>query len=136
VLLPLFVLVEVNYPQLTPQARLAGFALLGFLLIFLRQPDPSRSALGRVTDWIFAVLSVGACSYVLVQSEPLLQRWWLTGESLGERAGAEQGLDIWVILVQGQGLFKLFDGHLIFARFIIAKPQVHIKGSLWTCHGG
>ena len=47
--LPVFVLVEVNYPLLTPQSRLALFAALGLALCFLgdrggeaekRAPDP------------------------------------------------------------------------------------------------
>ncbi len=98
-MLPVFVLVEVNYPQLTPQARLAGFALLGFLLIYLQEPASTSRRWSRSADWVWALLAVGACSYVLVQSEPLLQRWWLDGVSLGDRAGAEQGLDIVVGIV-------------------------------------
>jgi len=88
------VLLEVNYPQLTPQARLAGFALLGFLLIYLGNSGAEPKSWRLVSDWVLALLSIGACSYVLVQSEPMLRRWWLTGESLGGRAGAEQPLDI------------------------------------------
>ena len=38
ILLSVFVLVEVNYPQLTPQAQLALFALLGLSLVFLKYP--------------------------------------------------------------------------------------------------
>lgn len=95
-LLPVFVLFEVNYPLLAPQARLAGFALLGLLLIYLRQPSASRRRLSGALDGSLAALSVVACGYVLIQSEPRLEFWWLTGESLGERAGAEQPLDILV----------------------------------------
>ncbi len=97
--LPAFVLLEVNYPLMTPQARLAGFALLGFLLIFLRQPDPTRATVWRLLDGTLAAASTFACLFVLVQSEPLFERWWLGGVSLGERAGVEQGLDIVVGVV-------------------------------------
>ena len=92
-LLPLYVLLEVNYPQLTPQAQLAGFALLGFLLIFLRPVSADSTRWREGLDGLLALLSVAACGFVFVQSQPWFDRWWLDGQSLGERAGAEQPLD-------------------------------------------
>jgi TRAP transporter 4TM/12TM fusion protein len=92
-LLPLYVLLEVNYPQLTPQAQLAGFALLGFLLIFLRPVSADSGRWRQGLDGLLALLSVVACGFVFVQSQPWFDRWWLDGQSLGERAGAEQSLD-------------------------------------------
>ena len=98
-LLPVYVLLEVNYPRLTPQAQLSGFALLGLLLIFLREVQPDAPRLGRVLDGVLALLAVAACGFVLVQSQPWFSRWWLAGQSLGERAGAEQPLDTLVGIV-------------------------------------
>lgn len=110
-LLPLFVLLEVNYPQLTPQAQLAVFALLGLVVIFLRQrndregeTDSRRT--GRwpaIVDWVLALMAALTCGYVAIQNQPWFARWWLQGQSLGERAGLEQPLDI-VVGVVGLGL--------------------------------
>lgn len=97
--LPLFVLLEVNYPLLTPQAQLAGFALLGLSFVFLNQPEGGVSRFRGAIDWLFALLVIAACGFVLIQSEPLFSRWWLSGQSLGERAGVEQPLDIFVGMI-------------------------------------
>ena len=92
-MLPLYVLLEVNYPRLTPQAQLAGFALLGLLLIYLDGKDLPLSRIRSLSDWVLAALSIVACGFVVIQTEPWFSRWWLDGQSLGDRAGAEQGLD-------------------------------------------
>ncbi|HXV63888.1 MAG TPA: TRAP transporter fused permease subunit [Vicinamibacteria bacterium] len=91
--LSLFVLVEVNYPRLTPQSQLAIFALFGLVLCFLLFPlakDKPTYALG---DRILALASALVCIYVVVQTEPVFSRFWSGGASLGDRAGAETNLD-------------------------------------------
>lgn len=99
---------EVNYPHLTPQAQLALFALLGLIIIFLgrRREEVELSAqerdVGRwqsILDAALAVSAMLACGYVVIQSQPAFDHWWLQGQSLGERAGLEQPLDIFIGIV-------------------------------------
>jgi len=92
----LFTLVEVNYPLLAPQSRLALFALAGLALCFLNVP--LRPALkddprGRAADLALALLAVACCGYVVVQTDPIFEAWWIDGQSLGNRAGFETALD-------------------------------------------
>lgn len=95
-LLCAFTLLEVNYPRLSPQSQLAIFAMLGIVLCFLTTP-PARSCrnhpLSRVGDLVLAVLTVLACGYFVVQTEPAFSRFWINGLSLGNRAGTETALD-------------------------------------------
>ena len=96
VLLCLFILAEVNYPQLAPQSELALFAMLGLIVVFLRYPIHSRFAENPVFQTLDVALigSVIACfGYVVTQTEPVFQGFWLDGKSLGDRAGAELLLD-------------------------------------------
>jgi len=105
--LPLFVLAEVNYPHLTPQSQLAIFALLGLVLIFLDGGDLSgsprerswRDPVAKAVDLLLGLGAVVSCTYVVVQSEPALSSFWIDGQSLGNRAGAEVPLDIVVGLI-------------------------------------
>ena len=88
-----------NYPQLTPQAQLAIFALLGLSLVFLKFPVHPRVAENRslqVLDFIFAGAVFFCFGYVFFQTEPFFQAYWLDGVSLGNRAGMERGLDHFV----------------------------------------
>ena len=97
VLLGLLVVVEVNYPILTPPSRLALFALLGLALCFLTVPLHPRLAArrwARVVDGALAVLAALCCGFVAVQSEPVFERLWLGGQSLGGRAGQETAIDV------------------------------------------
>ena len=92
ILLGLFILVEVNHPQLSPQAQLSVFALLGLCLVFLKYPIHSNKSL-QILD-LFLVLAVVFCfGYVLTQTESFFQVYWLNGQSLGNRAGLEHALD-------------------------------------------
>ena len=91
-----FTLIEVNYPRLTPHAQLAIFAMLGLVIGFLT--TPARKAWkGRnpavALDWLLAAATVGVCGFVVVQTEPAFQSWWLTGSSLGNRAAFETTAD-------------------------------------------
>ena len=96
VLLCLFILAEVNYPQLAPQSELALFAMLGLIVVFLKYPVHPRFVGSRIFQVLDVVLigSVIACfGYVLAQTEPVFRDFWLDGKSLGDRAGAELPLD-------------------------------------------
>ena len=96
VLLCVFTLVEVNYPLLAPQSRLALFALAGLALCFLHVPlHPSLKGhpSARAGDIAFAFLAACCCGYIVVQTDPLFEAWWIDGQSLGNRAGFETAFD-------------------------------------------
>jgi TRAP transporter 4TM/12TM fusion protein len=108
-LLTLFVLVEVNRPHLGLQPRLAIFALLGTVLAFLTVPLHPKLAgrtWARLVDGALALGAIAVYGYVVVQTEPLLRRFWIDGVDLGNRAGAETGLDTAVGIV---GLVLVFE---------------------------
>ena len=92
----LLTLIEVNYPRLAPPAQLALFALLGLVLCFLTVPA-HKSLRGktwaRLLDLGLAGLTVVCFGYMFTQNEPLLDNLWIGGQSLGNRAGLESGLD-------------------------------------------
>jgi len=104
-----FVLLEANYPLLSPQARLAFFAMLGLLLVFLSTPMCKSNAkiYCRGANLILLVGLIFAFCYVIVQSETLFSSFWIDGNSLGNRAGREQPLDIWVGII---GLVIVLEG--------------------------
>ncbi len=91
-LLSLFILAEVNHPQLSPQAQLSVFALLGLSLVFLKYPIHANKSL-QILDLFFFLAVVFCFGYVLIQTESLFQSYWLNGQSLGNRAGLEHALD-------------------------------------------
>ena len=102
VLLCVFTLVEVNYPLLAPQSRLALFALAGLALCFLHVPiHPSlkEHPAARAGDFAFAILAACCCGYIVVQTDPLFEARWIDGQSLGNRAGFETAFDTAVGLV-------------------------------------
>ena len=121
VLLCLFILAEVNYPQLAPQSELALFAMFGLIVIFLNYPIHQRfgeagepklavkSAGSRAFQLLDIVLIGGVIvcfGYVVNQTEPVFQRLWLDGKPLGERAGAELQLDY---IIGGFGLVLVLE---------------------------
>ncbi len=109
VLLCLFILAEVNYPQLAPQSELALFAMFGLIVVFLRYPIHPRFEDNPVFQVLDAVLigSVIFCfGYVVAQTEPIFQNFWLDGKALGDRAGAEVSLDY---VVGGIGLILVLE---------------------------
>jgi TRAP transporter 4TM/12TM fusion protein len=94
-----FTLAEVNYPHVSPQSQLAFFAMLGLVLCFLNKPLHPKlkdNRLLRGLDVVLALASVGCCAYVIVQTEPLFESFWTGGQSLGNRAGQESGLDTFI----------------------------------------
>lgn len=96
VVLSLFILAEVNYPFLTPQSQLAIFALLGLVLLFMQVPLHDKLKDNRAIaylDGFLIALTVATFGFIFVQSEPLFQAFWIDGQPLGNRAGAESGID-------------------------------------------
>ncbi|MEE2777080.1 MAG: TRAP transporter fused permease subunit [Acidobacteriota bacterium] len=101
-LLSIYTLVEVNYPLLTPHSELATFAMFGLVICFLHFPlhaGLAENTLVRGLDWVLATLTIAACGYVIVQSEPTFEGVWSAGMSLGDRAGQETGLDFAIGLI-------------------------------------
>ena len=89
-ILSVFILAEVNYPQLSPQAQLAIFAMLGLVLVFLKYPIHRRfekHIVFQVLDFVFAFAVVICFGYILIQTEPAFKRFWIDGQRLGDRAG-------------------------------------------------
>ena len=108
-ILSLFILVEVNYPRLTPQSQLAIFAMLGLILVFLKYPIHRRlenKVTFRVLDFVLAIVVVVCFGYVLIQTEPVFKRFWLGGQSLGNRAGMERS---WDYIVGLAGVFLVLE---------------------------
>ena len=138
VLLCAFTLVEVNYPLLAPQSRLAFFALVGLTLCFLNVPihaslkDDPRA---RAGDVVLALLAVCCCGYIVVQTDPLFDAWWIDGQTLGNRAGFETALDtaiglLGLVLVieasrraLGLALPLLAGAFILYALFGAAFPD-------------
>ena len=97
-----FTLVEVNYPLMAPQSRLGLFALFGLVLCFLNIPTHPRfktHPAARALDVTLAVLAIVCCGYIVVQTDPLFERFWIDGQSLGNRAGFETAIDTTVGLL-------------------------------------
>ncbi|HVS65691.1 MAG TPA: TRAP transporter fused permease subunit [Thermoanaerobaculia bacterium] len=138
VALAAFVLVEVNYPILQPQSALATFAFFGLVLAFLQFPLAARVS-GvrwlRALDGVAIVAALLVCGWVVVQTEPAFAGWWADGSSLGDRAGAETRLDLWIgaaglLLVLeatrravGWGLPALSLLFLVYAKFGTSMPD-------------
>ena len=138
VLLCAFTLIEVNYPLLAPQSRLAFFALVGLALCFLNVPvypsvkDDPRA---RASDLVLTVLAACCCGYIVLQTDPLFEAWWIDGQTLGNRAGFETALDTTIGLVGlllvveaarralGLALPLLAAAFLLYALFGAAFPD-------------
>ena len=102
VVLCVFTLVEVNYPLMAPQSRLGVFALFGLVLCFLNVPTHPRlktHAAARTLDVALALLAAACCGYIVVQTDPMFERFWIDGQSLGNRAGLETAIDTTVGLL-------------------------------------
>ncbi|TWU09409.1 Sialic acid TRAP transporter permease protein SiaT [Symmachiella macrocystis] len=105
VVLCLFTLLEVNsFTHLLQQeqSKLAVFAMLGMVLCFLTFPLHKKlehSKISQLFDFVLAAGTVACCGYVVVQMEPLFESWWIDGQSLGNRAGMNLPVDMYVGLV-------------------------------------
>lgn len=92
IVLCVFTLVEVNYPLLAPQSRIAFFALCGLVLCFLNVPVHPKLANhsgARALDLALTALAIICCGYVAIHTDALFEGWWIDGQSLGNRAGFE-----------------------------------------------
>ncbi len=109
-ILAVFILAEVNYPQLSPQAQLAIFAMLGLVLVFLKYPIHRRFQeyiFFQVLDFVFALAVIICFGYILIQTEPVFKRFWIDGQRLGDRAGMGTTTDYVIGLL---GLLLVLEG--------------------------
>lgn len=110
VILSVFILSEVNYPRLSPQAQLAIFAMLGLILVFLKYPLHRRFEkvfLFQILDFVFVLAVVLCFGYILIQTEPVFKRFWVDGQRLGDRAGMGNTTDYIIGLL---GLLLVLEG--------------------------
>ena len=109
-ILCVFILAEVNYPQLSPQAQLAIFAMLGLVLVFLKYPIHRRfeeNVVFQALDLVLVLAVVICFGYILVQTEPWFRRFWIDGQRLGDRAGMGTTTDYVIGLL---GLLLVLEG--------------------------
>ena len=109
VALSVFILVEVNYPFLRPQSRLAFFALLGLIIVFFKYPLHPKLAdkpFIDIFDFGLAFLAFVCFGYVILQTEPVFESLWLNDTYLGNRASAEHFLDF---LIGGVALILILE---------------------------
>jgi TRAP-type uncharacterized transport system fused permease subunit len=79
IVLCVFTLVEVNYPLLAPQSRVALFALFGLTLCFLNVPAHPKLAgipAARWLDITLTLLALLCCGYIAIHTDPLFEGWW------------------------------------------------------------
>ena len=110
VILSVFILAEVNYPRLSPQAQLAIFAMLGLILVFLKYPLHRRFEkviLFQILDFVFVLAVVICFGYILIQTEAVFKRFWVDGQRLGDRAGMGTTTDYIIGLL---GLLLVLEG--------------------------
>jgi TRAP transporter 4TM/12TM fusion protein len=133
VLLCLFTLAEVNYNHMQPQSALALFVLFGMALCFIQYPIHPKLKDNQAARWFDVLLGVAACSccaYVIVQTEPFFKDYWLKGQSLANRAGAEQPLDYQVGLV---GLVLVLEATRRTIGLIVPLLALTFVGHSYYC---
>jgi TRAP transporter 4TM/12TM fusion protein len=72
------------------------FALFGLVLCFVNIPIHPRfksTVVAHVTDVGLGVAAIVCCGYIVVQTDPLFEAFWVDGQSLGNRAGFETTTD-------------------------------------------
>ena len=109
VVLSLFVLAAANFNLFDPQPNLAMFGMLGLLLVFLSRPlvkEKPDWRFGRAIDIGLMLLTVAVFGYIFVQSEQRLERFWVDGILLGDRAGNEKPFDF---VIAGTGLVLILE---------------------------
>lgn len=107
--LSLFILAEVNYPLLRPQSALALFAMFGLIVVFLKyplHPNLAENIVCHILDFVLVVGVIFSFGYVVIQTEPIFDHFWLKDVFLGERASDEHILDFYV---GGFGLLLILE---------------------------
>jgi len=139
VALCLFTLVEVNFPQLQQQSALAVFVMLGMTICFLVFPLHKRfenNVALRATDVLLALATIVCCGFVIVQTEPWLQQFWLAGESgtvqsLTARASDENSIDYAIGIV---GLLLVLEVTRRSIGWIVPALALLFVGHSFYCY--
>lgn len=141
VLLCLFTLWEVNFPALQSQSALAVFVMLGMVLCYLVYPAHPKlkdNVAARSVDVLLALATVACCGYVIVQIEPACEAFWLGGKldetvrALGNRAGDENGTDVWVGIV---GLVLVLEATRRSIGWIVPGLALAFVVHSYYCYG-
>ncbi|MDA1015178.1 MAG: TRAP transporter fused permease subunit [Planctomycetota bacterium] len=141
-----FTLAEVNYNFLQPQSALAVFVGAGLALCFLTYPLHAilkDTNLGRGIDYVFAIGALACCAYVVVQTEPVSEDYWLAGQSgvddpdavgksLANRAGDETPTDFWIGLI---GLVLVIEATRRAIGLVVPLLALAFIGHAYYCHG-
>ncbi|MFK7820539.1 MAG: TRAP transporter permease, partial [Planctomycetaceae bacterium] len=109
VLLCVFVLIAVNTTLLTQQSNIALFGMLGIVLVFLSRPPLKRLenwTAFKIIDMLLIGVTVVVFGYIFTQNETLLERFWVDGKVLGDRAGDEKPMDFALAAI---GLFLVME---------------------------
>jgi TRAP transporter 4TM/12TM fusion protein len=127
-LLPLCVLVEVNYPNLSPHTQLAIFSTLGLMLVWLAPRDVEGAGRAMTLfDLAAAAVTLAIGAYLVVQTEPMFASLWPGGQSLGDRAAIETSLDL---IVGGVGLIVV-----LVATWRLLGPALPILALTFLAYG-
>ena len=133
VMICLFTLAEVNYNLMQPQSALALFVLFGMALCFIQYPIHPKLKDNQIARWFDVLLGVAACiccAYVIVQTEPMFESFWLKGQSLANRAGDEQPLDYQIGLV---GLVLVLEATRRTIGLIVPLLALTFVGHSYYC---
>lgn len=107
----LFTLVATNFSTTFQElSNLAIFVMLGMMLCFLSYPLSPRwkqSTGLRYVDLVLVGVTVVCCGFVVVQTEEIFESFWLNGQRLGDRAGAETVIDGVIAII---GIFLVLEG--------------------------
>jgi len=136
VLLAFYVLIEVNFHQMQPQAERAIFLGLGWAACFLTFPTFKRwedALWSRLLDIALAALSLVVCGYLVTQDQPLFKSLWLEGTTLGDRAGFETSTDIAVGAV---GLLLTLEAARRAIGWIVPALSLAFLAHNYLCHLG
>lgn len=139
VALCLFTLVEVNFPQLQQQSALAVFVMLGMAICFLVYPaykPLEKNIFSRAIDVSLAIGTVVCCGFVIVQTEPWLEQFWMAGESgtiasLTARASDENGVDYAIGIV---GLLLVLEATRRSIGWIVPALALLFVGHSFYCY--
>ena len=106
-LMCLFTLLAVNFRIISqPQSELAIFVGFGLVLCFLSFPTMKKDyVLFKYISWGLAAAAAFCCLFIVTQLEPAFSGLWLKPDgadepaNLGNRAGAETRIDIWISII-------------------------------------
>ena len=106
-------------------SRLALFAMIGLLLVFLDRPIVKNWEVWplKIINWGMMAATVVVFGYIFVQSDAKFSAFWVNGDLLGNRAGNEAWFDF---VIAGIGI-----GLIVSLFFILYSTYFK---SLWISH--